>query len=265
MDSRCYDIVFVVLVYRNCADLTSFFSSLCLKNCKVVVVNSYYDDATETEFKRIASQNYADYISVPNKGYGFGNNRGCEYALQHYDFKYLIISNADIQIEALSIETLEKHRDAIMAPKILNLSGKNQNPSSPFTPGRLLEWMKYRLYQGHHDKLIYAVFAYSRLTKILYYTICRFKHRIFSAHGAFVIFPRHIAEALYPFYHEEMFLFNEEEHLGRLAKMKGVHTIYAPEIVVRHQEDGSMKMASVNEFERMRQSFMVYYNYWNQK
>ena len=31
------------------------------------------------------------------------------------------------------------------------------------------------------------------------------------------------------------------------------------------QEDGSMKMASVNEFERMRQSFMVYYNYWNQK
>lgn len=265
MDSRCYDIVFVVLVYRNSADLTSFFSSLSLENCKVIVVNSYYDDASEAEMKKIASQHHADFISVPNKGYGFGNNRGCEYALQHYDFKYLIISNADIQIETLSIGALEKHHDAIIAPKILNLSGKNQNPSSPFMPCQLVEWMKYRLFEGNHKKLIYAVYAYSRLSKILYYAISRFKRRIFSAHGAFVIFPRHIVEKLYPFYNEEMFLFNEEEHLGRRAKMNGIHTIYAPEIVVRHQEDGSMKMASVNEFERMRQSFMVYYNYWKKK
>ena len=59
-----------------------------------------------------------------------------------------------------------------------------------------------------------------------------------------------------------MFLFNEEEHLGMLASSKGIKTVYEPKIVVLHKEDGSMKLASVNEFERLRQSFNVYYKYW---
>ena len=70
---------------------------------------------------------------------------------------------------------------------------------------------------------------------------------------------------LYPFYNEEMFLFNEEEHLGRLAKENGISTIYAPEIVIQHKEDGSMNVASIDLFERMRQSYLVYYKYWKNR
>ena len=93
-----YDFVFVVLVYRNTKDLEDFFCSLKVPYSKVVVVNSFFDDKTEQEFQSIAQRNRADFISVPNKGYGFGNNTGCRYALENYKFKYLVISNADIEI-----------------------------------------------------------------------------------------------------------------------------------------------------------------------
>ena len=45
--SGVYDFVFVVLVYRNTADLHDFFAALKVANSKVVVVNSYYDDNTQ--------------------------------------------------------------------------------------------------------------------------------------------------------------------------------------------------------------------------
>lgn len=262
MELKVYDIVLVVLVYRNMSDIKDFFQNLHILNCKVVIVNSYFDDITEIGFKKIAEDNGADFISVPNKGYGFGNNRGIEYALNHYQFDYLIVSNADVIVETLEINGLKKYGNAIIAPKILNLRGKNQNPSSPFAPCKIIEWMKFLCYKNHMRKTIFLFYAYSRLTKIIFYCIKGIRKNVFSAHGAFVIFPYNIVNNLFPFYNENMFLFNEEEHLGRLAKEKGFSTVYAPEIVVRHKEDGSMSAADVDIFERMRQSYMVYYNYW---
>ena len=71
-----YRVVFVVLVYRNTQDLRDFFKYNDTKDSHTIVVNSYYDEQTENEFKKIASKAEADFISVPNKGYGAGNNAG---------------------------------------------------------------------------------------------------------------------------------------------------------------------------------------------
>lgn len=262
MIRKHFDIIFVVLVYRNTQDLKDFFAHFACENAKVIVVESYFSESCSSEFKDIAKGNNADFISVPNKGYGAGNNTGCEYALKKYDFNYLVISNADIIIQHFDMPIIEEHKDSIIAPKILNLKGKNQNPSSPFVPNRLVESFALWSYNGNHTKLIWIYFALSRLKKILFYCISRYRRTIFSAHGAFVIIPRNILELLFPLYNEDMFLFNEEEHLGMLASSKGIKTVYEPKIVVLHKEDGSMKLASVNEFERLRQSFNVYYKYW---
>ena len=264
-DNKCFDYLVVLLVYRNVEDLVDFFRFSKLQNSKIIVINSFYDKISESNFRKIAEDNDADFLSVPNKGYGYGNNVGINYALRHYNFNYLIVSNADIIVDKIEIDSLKKYGDAIIAPKILNLSGKNQNPSSPFTPGIFLEWMKYLCYKRCLRKMIYLIYAYSRLSKMVYYLISDIKKTVFSAHGAFVIFPYPIVKRLYPFYNEEMFLFNEEEHLGRLAKEKGISTIYAPEFVIRHKEDGSMNVASIDLFERMRQSYLVYYKYWKNR
>lgn len=257
-----YDIVFVVLVYRNTDDLKDFFISNHLSNTKTIVVNSYYDDKTEGIFSKIASDNNADFISVPNNGYGAGNNRGIEHALSKYSFKYLVISNADIMIQRLDMATMEKMGDVIIAPKIINLNNRNQNPSAPFTPHKfsLLLW-KF-IYENDLRPLSWCMFAWSRVKKILYYLISRWHRQVFSAHGAFVVFPVSVLKKLVPIYNEKMFLFVEEEHLGMLALSKGIKTVYCPEIIIRHKENGSMNIASVNEFEKTKQSYLIYYNYW---
>lgn len=256
------DVVFVVLVYRNTQDLIDFFHHFNLSNCRVIVVNSYYDDESDKEVRDIANKFDADFLSVPNKGYGAGNNAGCRYAMENYQFKYLVISNADVMLERFDINYLEKYDDCIVAPKIINLRRKNQNPSTPFTPSHLKEEFKYWLYNGNHSILIWFYYMLSRLEKCLFYCICFCRKAIFSAHGAFVIFPASVLRKLYPLYDERMFLFNEEEHLGRLSISKEIKTLYAPEIKIRHKEDGSMKIGNVNIFEQMKKSYLVYYDNW---
>ena len=257
-----YNFIFVVLVYRNTGDLKNFFANFTLPNSKVVVVNSYYDDKSEEDFKKIAEEHDADFISVPNKGYGAGNNRGVEYALKFYDFHYLVISNADIIIKDLNFSKVEKYGNVIIAPEIRNANGKRQNPSVPFKPSRLREYLHYWIIRDEHYKLIWLLFIWSRLTKIFYYIICQWKKSIFSAHGAFLIIPKDIIGCLVPMNDERMFLFNEEEHLGRLASSKGIKTYYAKDIKIFHKEDGSMKVANINQMKQAGLSYMIYYENW---
>lgn len=262
MEKPIYDIVFVVLVYRNTDDLKDFFLHNHIKNSHTIVVNSYYDDASEGVFSKIAEENGASFISVPNKGYGAGNNRGVEYALEHFEFEFLVISNADIMIEKMDLSALRKEGEVIIAPKILTLKGKNQNPSSPFAPHFISLKIMSILYEKGNRTLTWPMHVWSRLKKIFFYLISPVYRTVFSAHGAFVIIPYGIIRKLHPLFNEEMFLEFEEQHLGMYAKSRGIKTRYAPDIVIRHKEDGSMKIASINEFEVQKQSFGVYYNYW---
>lgn len=263
MIMKRYSMVFVVLVYRNTSDLRSFFSELNLPDCKIIVVNSYYDDATKSEFERIAANYDADFINVPNKGYGFGNNRGIKHALKYYDFEFLIISNADITVRKLNPSIISKTK--VTAPKILTLKGKNQNPSSPFPPSKLKDHLLYKTYKGNHNKLIWVFWAYSRLTKIIYYCISNFRKKVFSPHGAFIIMPKHILSDCVPIFNERMFLFNEESHLGRLLKKNGFEVEYNPEIIIDHKEDGSVSLLNEGLFRLQRESFLELYKYWHQE
>ena len=140
-----YDFIFIVLVYRNTKDLKDFFDSYNLANSKVIVVNSFYDKESESDFKKIAEANNADFLSVPNKGYGAGNNRGVDFALAHYDFKYLVISNADICIEKMDLSAFCGFKEGIYAPSIHTLSGKQQNPHMPFHIS-LIDSIKYKCF-----------------------------------------------------------------------------------------------------------------------
>lgn len=261
-----YKFVFVVLVYRNTQDLIDFFeSNTLLSRAKVIVVNSFYDDESEQKFIKIASEYNADFLSVPNKGYGAGNNRGVEYAIENYDFDYLIISNADITIEKFPETILDKYKDSLLAPKLITRTGKNQNPSSPFKSIPLIETLLYKVYKGNHRKIVIVFYAWSRLQKIIYYSISKLRRKVHAPHGAFFLIPRNLLMRLVPLYNEDMFLFYEENHLGKLANQKGIKTIYVPEIIIRHKEDGSVALLNADDFELMKDSYMTLYEYWNKK
>ena len=78
-----------------------------------------------------------------------------------------------------------------------------------------------------------------------------------------MIFPATVLHELCPIYDENVFLFNEELHLARKAKMHNIATIYLPNIKILHFEDGSVSFMKQKVFELMRDSYMKYYEYWN--
>jgi hypothetical protein len=90
-------------------------------------------------------------------------------------------------------------------------------------------------------------------------------HKIYSAHGAFVILPWEICHLLYPFYDENVFLFTEEENLAQIAKSKGIFTYYVPEIKIKHKEDGSSSTIADRQRGITRDSYITYWEKWNNK
>ena len=258
-----YDFIFVVLVYRNTQDQKDFFASLALSNSKVIVVNSFYDEESEKEFKQIAEANSADFISVPNKGYGAGNNRGVEFALEHYDFKYLVISNADVNILKMNVEALDDRKEGIYAPSIHTLSGKQQNPHMPFHCG-MIDRAKYKYFQKNNWNVIMFFCALNKIFRMLFMGIIRYFNggKIYSAHGAFVILPKQVLEKLVPLYDENVFLFTEEENLAMNARTQGVSSYFVPEIKIKHKEDGSTSSISDKQRDITRESFITFYQKW---
>ena len=262
-----YDFVIVVLVYRNTKDLEDFFVHQNVPNTKVIVVNSFFDEETECQFKTIANDNNADFISVPNKGYGYGNNRGCEFALKKYDFKYLIVSNADIEIVDFNIAMLNGCDSKIVAPRLVNKKGHNQNPANPYASSKLyLRIMKFA-FEHNNRRFLYVFAAVSRFRKLCFNLIYFFfkYNTIFAPHGAFTIISHSALLKLYPIYNEDIFLFCEEPHLGNLAHANQISIVYKPTIKIFHKEDGSMNVASINIFEKTRESFLKFYSYWYEK
>lgn len=256
-----YDFVFVVLVYRNTNDLSDFFANLDVEKSKVIVVNAYYNDQTKLEFESIACEHQADFINVENNGYGYGNNKGIDYAINNYQFKYLIISNADICIKNLKISQIQDTH--ITAPDIVTLNDKHQNPYLPFH-WQWYENAKYWLYKYNCRRLFIFISIISRVTREFYNMTIK-RGYIYSAHGSFIIIPYYILKRIHPIFNEHIFLYKEEECLAHLARKQHIPIFYSPDIRVLHKEDGSTATMNERKYDLERQSYIVFYETWHKK
>lgn len=148
-----YKFVVIILVYCNDVDLDECIQSVYkhIANCKIVVVNAYYDDLTRNNIKKIAEKYNCDFLDEKNKGYSFGNNKGITFANEKYEYEYIIISNPDIIVKQFNDNLPDAE---IIAPKVVTMSGKNQNPMA-IKENRLAE---YLVYQGlkKNEKIIFA-------------------------------------------------------------------------------------------------------------
>ena len=80
-----YNYIAVILVYRNVEDLVECIDSIREKiySCRIVVVNSYFDDESLNKIKTVAENKDCDFIGIENRGYGYGNNKGIEFAISN--------------------------------------------------------------------------------------------------------------------------------------------------------------------------------------
>ena len=259
-----FDYIYIILTYRNVQDLKEFFLKFNIANAKVIVVNSFYDADSDLLFRAIARENGADFISVPNNGYGYGNNMGCRYALEHYQFQYLVISNPDIEIVSY-LPLHELPNDMIIAPDIVTLKNKRQNPYMVWHTALLDKW-KYYAIKKNSRFLLYFLFAFNRIARECFLGYVKLSKKaqyfISSVHGSHVIIPYTVLLKLFPIYNEQMFLFCEEEQMAKLAEKNNVKMVYMPAIKVKHKEDGSVRYLQDNSMEMLKKSYLVYYNTW---
>jgi len=255
-----YDIVFVVLVYKNIEVLKDFFKTLQIPfSYHVIVVNSYFDADSEKACQITAKDNDATFIPVKNRGYGSGNNVGCNYALDNFMFGHLIVSNSDIIIKELSYLKEIRKTVAVLAPETRMLNGHRQNPNIPFNSWLFMSLLKMG-YKMNIPRIKAVGLAINRLYREILFLYLRLLKKdyvkVFSAHGSFIIFTFDALEKLMPIFNEKMFLYNEELFLAYKCKKTSVPIYYVPKLKVLHLE-GASSTESDNSWKNKRESFNV--------
>lgn len=254
-----YHLIFIVVTYKNADDINMFYENLeqTLKNTSYLVVNvdNYYSETVSALIKQITLSHGGIYIGSANRGYGAGNNLGIQYAVDNCSFRYICISNPDVitgNIDMLKGITLKK---CILAPDIITLKGKKQNPYKTMHI-KMVDVLWY--YGLQHDspfvfklgslinRLVREVFCLIRNNKL---------HKIYAPHGSCFFLDYSAVKELHPIYDEKMFLYAEEDLLAHKAKNKKINIYYCPFLKAVHKEDGSIghdqfrvKMHSKNSF-----------------
>lgn len=257
-----FDFVMVVLVYRNTDDLEELIESVQqqMTNYRIVIVNSFYDDESERKARQIAENYDCDFMSVENKGYSFGNNVGIEYATDHYDYEYVIVSNPDIIVRNIPRNTADLHGD-IIAPKIIAADGRPQNPMI-VKENKVSEWLVYKGFKNKNRLLVMAGIGINKIFRTIFIRLHKNQttYPIFTAHGSFLFLSKNAIEKLgsRP-YDENIFLFAEESVLAVKAKREGLMTLYNADIFVNHKEDGSMKLGNISVNNELSKANIYFY------
>lgn len=258
-----YKYVFCILTYRNTEDIKECLSSIRGKvsDYKVVIVNSFYDNESEDNIKRTAFDNGCDFLSVPNKGYGSGNNKGINYIRESYNYDFIIVSNPDIVIKKFSqLEGINS--PCVIAPIISTKTGKNQNPywlvENYFTEKLIYEGMK----TDTKIKYIAGIGLNKIVREIGLFLFNIFpisERRVYAAHGSFMILTKGVLERIGTLYDENIFLFAEEALLAHELKKAGIPVYLTKKVKILHKEDGSVGLAGINENKIARDSIIYYY------
>lgn len=268
MIKKSLKIVFVVLCYRETRDVTTLINNInkYKEKTKIVIVNSYYDDKTKLQFENIATNNDCDFINVENRGYGYGNNRGIEYVNNKYDYDFLCICNPDLIFRELPTKLLTADlHDSIVAPNIITKNGKKQNPYY-YLHLPLIDWLKFIGLVRNIRAAYYLGVGINKIIRLSLNKLSFNKNKkIYACHGSCLFIGYKAVGKLGLLYNEEMFLFHEEEHLARKASSLSIPTVLMNEIKVTHFEDGSSESIKDSTFKYMKQSYSIYYKFWNNK
>lgn len=254
-----YRYVVVVLVYRNDKDLIECIDSIHKKiaDSKIIIVNAYYDEESKSKIEEIANSKNCDFLNEVNNGYSYGNNRGIDYVRQHYEYEYIIISNPDIVIQKFDDNLPDAE---IVAPKIITVSGKNQNPMI-MKENKLVEYFIYHGLKENIRLLFFLGIVLNKITNKFYVFFNKASKylKIFAAHGSFVIIRKNVVDSIQPLYDEKIFLFAEEGVLAQKCREHGMRTVYDDKIEVFHKEDGCMKLADFSINTELKNANIYYY------
>lgn len=264
-DKNTFQYVFVILTYRSSEDLTECLQSIKEKfaNYKAVIVNSFYDDKTQESIFSIGLDFNCECISVENRGYGYGNNRGIQFCKENYNFEYLVVCNPDIVVLKNELNSSDfPEGKCVIAPIIKTANGKEQNPYWA-SDNKVCEYLIYKGYKNRNLVVLYFAIAVNKVIRCIsnkIFTLSKHhRKKVYACHGSFVIYSAEVLDELCPLYDEKMFLFAEEAYTARMFKNRNIPVIYTKDISILHKEDGSMNIAKLDTTSEARKSVIYYY------
>lgn len=256
-----YDVVFVLVNYNTEDEIVHFIKTISVDfTYRIVCVNNYSDTNSLNRIRLLSVEHDFDLIENKNTGYGNGNNKGIEYALIHYNFLYLVVSNCDIEILRFNKNDLFKYDRGIIAPQINTLNNRMQNPMYIQRHPSL-----YNLFEiSRKFKSIKSLYVGVALSKIFTFYDKKYQksnNKIYAAHGAFIIFTINTLNKMFPIFDSKMFLFCEELVLAEKAFHVDEPVFYDDNIRVKHFEDASMSEynGSISKFNLWRDSYEIFY------
>lgn len=112
----------------------------------VIIVDNMSTDNSLDMLKEYESPRVKVICSEKNGGYGYGNNYGVKYAIEHYDSDYVLICNPDVSFSESAVKAclliLQTISDAaVVAPRMININGEK----NPYCVWKLGTWIEYLL------------------------------------------------------------------------------------------------------------------------
>ena len=260
---KSFKYIYVVCTYGAVKDLINFINSVGEINldAHIIVANSYCNDETREQIRNIAQKNECDFLDLENKGYGHSLNEGIQYAQGHYDYQYLIITNADILIKHVDMSNAPEGR-FVLAPEVITKSGKRQNPFYIFPHFKLFHLSKwYRETFKRENSLIVVVAA--KLERVVFNFLYGAKRgkwkKIYAGHGSHILFSKEAIDELKRPFEDDIFLYCEENFLGYKLRKHNIPYFYSCDVSVVHTEDGSQAFYKHKINDETRKSIAKYH------
>lgn len=265
-------VVFSILHYKdkeitnNCIESILSLDIPIDVTLKILVVNNPYNNENIEEFIR-KKHKYNLNIEVINNnenlGFTEGNNKGFLYAKQKYLPDYLLVLNNDILIkDKFFLRKLIKINDKvdIIAPRIINLDGVDQNPF------RIKKLSKLDiLYLNLKINILYYVYSIPVIAKI-YLTKKKLKIKLKNQidldnlknivpHGSFVIYTKNYIEKENFAFVPGPFLYGEEDLLAWFLYKNKYISLYKKELEVLHLEHMTTSKIEANTIDNYKRLF----------
>jgi len=253
-------IAFVILNYCTLHDtiecIVSIKEKVGTENYKIIVVDNSSSDKSGELLKEQYRQDNKVMILQNNSNLGFakGNNVGIQYAKNILKCNYIVCLNSDtILLSNNFFRTIEEEyldsSFAVLGPQIRTINNK-----ATYNPGRntiMSQREIQSLIRRIHLRLILNKLHiepfYNNILKIINRFVNSSDNIILNPnkryenvvlHGCCLIFsPIYIA--CFNGFNEKTFLFMEEHILFTELMIKKMKTVYNPNLIICHKEDGS--------------------------
>lgn len=262
-------IAYVILHY-NAFEMTcqciDCLLELATGGTQIIVVdnNSSNDSGSLLKRKYECCENVHIIINDKNEGFAKGNNLGYKYAKDVVCADMIVVMNNDILIHQKDFEyrllNYEWQKEvALIAPKIINRQGHNQNPRSL---KRISSYKKIRsllVYSIYYFLFQFNVFypigmkLYNRKRNKKHVVPIEKEHKICDVipHGSCIIYSSTYVSLFDYAFVPITFFYGEEDILFDFVKLNKLTTLYDDSFVVYHMEKVATKTVSENERNRL--------------